>query len=73
MESNLNFSAALVRLKQGDHLARKDWGVESYIYLDQGEVIMVTTLSTEKEKGEVWEILQSDILADDWAIVKEAE
>lgn len=69
MEKNLNFSAALVRIKKGDHAARAAWPKKEHLeYVKEGGTI----LHVRKPSAE-WEPTLADILANDWQITFEAD
>ena len=74
---NMNFSEALIKLKEGCLVKRKDW--DSYLKLGNEEVpqILYETL-TKKQKdllynfikdGKPYTITKEDILAEDWNIL----
>lgn len=71
METNLTFSAALVRLKKQDDIARADWeeGVHLEISKDGTQIFKMLSEGEDEE----WTPTVEDILAEDWAVVKEAE
>ena len=74
---NMSFSEALIKLKEGCQVKRKDW--DSYLKLGNEEVpqILYETL-TKKQKdllynfikdGKPYTITKEDILAEDWNIL----
>ena len=74
---NMSFSEALIKLKEGCQVKRKDW--DSYLKLGNEEVpqILYKTL-TKKQKdllynfikdGKPYTITKEDILAEDWNIL----
>lgn len=71
----LNFSAALMFLKTGGRLTRAGWnGEDMYIHLQVPNVRSKMTLPyiymrTVQADLVPWLASQTDILADDWAIV----
>ncbi len=76
-KTNMTFSEALVKLKEGRWVKRKDW--DSYLKLGNEEVpqILYETL-TKKQKdllynfikdGKPYTITKEDILAEDWNIL----
>ena len=76
-KTNMTFSEALVKLKEGRWVKRKDW--DSYLKLGNEEVpqILHETL-TKKQKdllynfikdGKPYTITKEDILAEDWNIL----
>lgn len=69
METNLTFSAALVRFLKGDQIARTSWEQGMHLKLENGVIYFV---EPNGEKTE-WNITHQDVLADDWSVTKEAE
>jgi hypothetical protein len=70
MEDNLTFSAALVRLKKDDQIARSDWEEGHYLELSKDSKTIF-----EMSEGDDWVFhpMSEDLLADDWRVVKESE
>ena len=74
---NMNFSEALIKLKEGCQVKRKDWS--SYLKLGNEEVpqILYKTLTKEQKDllynfikdGEPYTITKEDILAEDWNVL----
>ena len=74
---NMNFSEALIKLKEGCQVKRKDWS--SYLRLGNEEVpeILYKTLTKEQKDllynfikdGKPYTITKEDILAEDWNIL----
>lgn len=76
-KTNMTFSEALVKLKEGRWVKRKDW--DSYLKLGNEEVpqILYETL-TKKQKdllynfikdGKSYTVTKEDILAEDWHMI----
>lgn len=74
---NMNFSEALIKLKKGCQVKRKDWN--SYLRLGNAEVpeILYKTLTKEQKDllynfikdGKPYTITKEDILAEDWYMI----
>ena len=74
---NMSFSEALVKLKEGCRVKRKDW--DSYLKLGNEEVpqILYETLTKEQKDllynfikdGKSYTITKEDILAEDWQMI----
>ena len=74
---NMNFSEALIKLKEGCQVKRKDWN--SYLRLGNEEVpeILYKTLTKEQKDllytfirdGKSYTVTKEDILAEDWHII----
>lgn len=74
---NMTFSEALVKLKEGHRVKRKDW--DSYLKLGYEEVsqILYETLTKEQKDilynfikdGKPYTITKEDILAEDWNVL----
>lgn len=74
---NMSFSEALVKLKEGRRVKRKDW--DSYLKLGNEEVpqILYETLTKEQKDllynfikdGKPYTITKEDILAEDWDLL----
>ena len=74
---NMSFSEALVKLKEGYQVKRKDW--DSYLKLGNEEVpqILYKTLTKEQKDllynfikdGKPYTITKEDILAEDWHMI----
>ena len=74
---NMSFSEALVKLKEGYQVKRKDW--DSYLKLGNEEVsqILYETLTKEQKDllytfirdGKSYTITKEDILAEDWHMI----
>jgi hypothetical protein len=69
MEKNLTFSAALVRLKKGDEIARAAWPEGITLSLEENDII---ESKGGDEFGETWEPSIEAILAEDWMVTREA-
>ena len=74
----MNFSDALIRLKQGYRLTRLSWnGRNMFIMLAHADVLASSKeeylpyieLKNNQDKRVPWTASQSDILADDWETV----
>ena len=73
----MSFSEALVKLKEGYRVKRKDW--DSYLKLGNEEVprILYETLTKEQKDllynfikdGKSYTITKEDILAEDWQMI----
>lgn len=75
-EKNLTFSAALVRLKKGDEIARKVFGKGDHLSFKEGEMDDETgNINFVESNGEAvaWIPTQNDLLSDDWFVSKEAD
>jgi hypothetical protein len=74
---NMNFSEALIKLKEGCQVKRKDWN--SYLRLGNEEVpeILYKTLTKEQKDllytfikdGKSYTVTKEDILAEDWHMI----
>ena len=74
---NMSFSGALIKLKEGCRVKRKDW--DSYLKLGYEEVsqILYETLTKEQKDilynfikdGKPYTITKEDILAEDWNVL----
>lgn len=74
---NMNFSEALIKLKEGCQVKRKDWS--SYLRLGNEEVseILYKTLTKEQKDllytfirdGKSYTVTKEDILAEDWHMI----
>ena len=74
---NMNFSEALIKLKEGCQVKRKDWN--SYLRLGNAEVpeILYKTLTKEQKDllytfikdGKAYTVTKEDILAEDWHMI----
>ena len=74
---NMSFSEALIKLKEGYQVKRKDW--DSYLKLGNEEVpqILYETLTKEQKDllynfikdGKPYTITKEDILAEDWNVL----
>ena len=74
---NMNFSEALIKLKEGCQVKRKDWN--SYLRLGNEEVpeVLYKTLTKEQKDllytfirdGKSYTVTKEDILAEDWHII----
>ena len=74
---NMSFSEALIKLKEGYRVKRKDW--DSYLKLGNEEVpqILYETLTKEQKDllynfikdGKPYTITKEDILAEDWNVL----
>lgn len=75
-EKELTFSAALVRLKKGDEIARASWekGLRlAYVRNESKNRDEILYCEPNEIEKNYWAAKQEDILADDWVVVKEAE
>ncbi len=68
MEKDLTFSAALVRLKKGDQIARANMEKGMHLELDGDQISFV------EPNGDsvAWIPKHEDLLAEDWTVTKEA-
>ena len=76
-KTNMTFSEALVKLKEGRWVKRKDW--DSYLKLGNEEVpeILYKTLTKEQKDllytfikdGKSYTVTKEDILAEDWHMI----
>ena len=74
---NMSFSEALIKLKEGCRVKRKDW--DSYLKLGNEEVpeILYKTLTKEQKDllytfikdGKSYTVTKEDILAEDWHMI----
>ena len=74
---NMNFSEALIKLKEGCQVKRKDWN--SYLRLGNEEVpeVLYKTLTKEQKDllytfirdGKSYTVTKEDILAEDWHMI----
>lgn len=76
LESDLNFGIALLRVKEGDEVARASWEKGWYLVLqvaqdaDGADVILKVEPNGDKAE---WKPTHEDLLAEDWEVTKEAE
>ncbi len=71
MEDNLTFSAALVRLKKDDQIARSDWPEGQFLEVSKDLKVIFEFLGDDEDR--VYEATSEDLLAEDWRVVKEAD
>lgn len=74
MRTNLDFSKALVALKENNRIFRADWNdKDSYVELQQPDLFSKMTepymyLVHNDDRKIPWVPSQSDILANDWGV-----
>lgn len=68
----MNFSEALVFLKEGQKLARTDWnGKDMYIFLVPGMAKNLAYIGFRTVQGDLvpWVASHTDLLSDNWGVV----
>lgn len=84
MDNALSFSAALVRLRKGDTIARAGWNAHHTLSLQgpdanskMGLPYIYMTVGADaadlQGKNVPWVASHTDLLADDWFVATEAE
>lgn len=61
LTGNLDFSQALVSLRQGQRVARRKWLANVYLVIDDDEILMANSNSKYH-----WMVSPKDLLAEDW-------
>lgn len=61
LTGNLDFSQALVSLRQGQRVARRKWLANVYLVIDDDEILMANNNSKYH-----WMVSPKDLLAEDW-------